>query len=204
VESRATHDGTMHSDGTNMLRFFDDIARLMNEIGRTMCVALDQGHAAVCVVTPATRDLLEKQLRDRGIDVEAMRRAGQYVCLDAALAIGEIVLDGKGPDADRFAVTIGALVDRLAKTYAGVWMYGELAGVLWLNGDQTGAVELDRMWTSFADTHPVCLCIAFPMDALSHPVIADAIHKTVADQIRTLAKNSPLALAVRRGPYAGD
>jgi hypothetical protein len=37
----------------------------VHEIGRTMCVALDQGHAAVCVVTPATRDLLENLLRER-------------------------------------------------------------------------------------------------------------------------------------------
>ena len=83
-------------------------------------------------------------------------------------------------------------------------MYGELAGLMWMGGNQTGAVELDRMWTAFADTHPVCLCVAFPLEALSHPVITDAVHQTVADQIRTLANGSPLALAVRHGPLGAD
>ena len=76
-------DRTTRGDATHSLKFFDDVARLVHEIGRTLCIALDQGHAAVCVVTPATRDLLEKQLGERGIDVEGMRNSGQYVHLDA-------------------------------------------------------------------------------------------------------------------------
>ena len=186
------------------LKFFDDVARLVHEIGRSLCVALDVGHAAVCVVTPATRDLLEKQLRDRGIDLEAVRGQGQYVFLDAAETLEQIAPGCNTPDTDRFDATIGGLVDELAKRHPGVWMYGELAGLMWMGGNQTGAVELDRMWTAFADTHPVCLCVAFPLEALAHPVITDAVHQTVADQIRTLANGSPLALAVRHGPLGAD
>ena len=197
-------DRRSRDDATDSLKFFDDVARLVNEIGRTMCVALDFGHAAVCVVTPATRDLLEKQLHARGIDVDAVKHLGQYVCLDAAAVIDDIMSDGSTPDVQRFDAKIGGLVDRLAATHPGVWMYGELAGLLWMGGNHSGAVVLDKMWTSFADTHPVCLCVAFPLEALSHPVIADAVHQVVADQIRTLAKDSPLALAVRHGPLSGD
>jgi hypothetical protein len=197
----------MHAEGssgsnsdTHSLKFFDDVARLLHEIGRTMCVALDQGHAAVCVVTPATRDLLESQLRERGIDVDEVRRRGQYVHLDAAEALDVIARDGEGPNSSRFDATIGVVVDRLAKTYPRVWMYGELAGLLWMGGDRTGAVALEKMWASFADTHPVCLTVAFPLEVLSYPTVAAAIHQVVADQIRILAKDSPLALAVRHGP----
>jgi hypothetical protein len=185
---------------THSLKFFDDVARLVHEIGRTMCVALDQGHAAVCVVTPATRELLEGQLRERGIDVDDMQRRGQYVHLDAAEALDVIAPDGEGPDASRFDTTVGVVVNRLANTYPRVWMYGELAGLMWMSGNRTGAIALEKMWASFADTHPVCLTVAFPLEVLSYPGVADAIHKVVADQIRILAKDSPLALAVRHGP----
>jgi len=191
-------------EATDSLEFFDDVARLVNEIGRTLCVALDVGHAAVCVVTPATRDLLEKQLRDRGIDVEAVRGQGQYVFLDATETLEEIAPNGNSPDASRFDAKIGGLVEGLATRHPGVWMYGELAGLMWMAGNETGAVELDKMWTAFADTHPVCLCVAFPLEALSHPVITDAVHQVVADQIRTLANGSPLALAVRHGPLGAE
>ncbi len=192
------------SSGSNSdshsLKFFDDLARLVHEIGRTMCVALDQGHAAVCVVTPATRDLLEGHLRERGIDVDDMRRRGQYVHLDAAEALDLIAPEGEGPNASRFDTTVGVVVDRLASTYPRVWMYGELAGLMWMGGNRTGAVALEKMWASFADTHPVCLTVAFPLAVLSYPAVAEAIHQVVADQIRILAKDSPLALAVRHGP----
>ena len=193
--------GSSESDAdTQSLKFFDDVARLVHEIGRTMCVALDQGHAAVCVVTPATRDLLENLLRERGIDVDDMRCRGQYVHLDAAEALDTIAPERKGPDSSRFDATIGVLVDRLAKTYPRVWMYGELAGLMWMGGNRTGAVALEKMWASFADTHPVCLTVAFPLEVLSYPAVADEIHQVVADQIRILAKDSPLALAIRHGP----
>lgn len=204
MHPKGATEWSSQAQATDSLKFFDDVARLVHEIGRSLCVALDVGHAAVCVVTPATRDLLEKQLRDRGIDVEAVRGQGQYVFLDAAETLEQIAPDGNTPDSGRFDATIGGLVDELAKRHLGVWMYGELAGLMWMGGNQTGAVELDRMWTAFADTHPVCLCVAFPLEALSHPVITDAVHQTVADQIRTLANGSPLALAVRHGPLGAD
>lgn len=199
----------MHATGSSAsssdmhsLKFFDDVARLVHEIGRLLCVALDQGHAAVCVVTPATRELLEKHLRERGIDVDDVRRRGQYVCLDAAQALDAIASERENPDAARFDATVGVVVERLANTYPRVWMYGELAGLLWMEGNQSGAVALEKMWASFADTHPVCLTVAFPLEVLSYPAVSDAIHKVVADQIRILAQDSPLALAVRHGPAA--
>lgn len=187
------------SDGRNSLQFFDAVAPLVSEMGRTMCVALDQGYAAVCFVTDATRDALEKQLTDRGIDVRTLRNRGQYVFFDAAETVPRIVVNG-APDRIRFSAVVGDLIDRLSGEYKGVWMYGELAAQLWITGDEMGAMELERLWTSLADTHPVCLCIAFPMEILSRPAVIKSVEKVVADQLRILAKDSPLALALRRGP----
>ncbi len=172
-------------------------------MGRTMCIALDLGRAAVCVVTSATRDLLERQLLDRGIDVEAVLRSGQYVPLDAVDTLDEIAPDGAYPDQERFNALIGDVVEHLAAVYPGVWMYGELAGLMWVRGNQAGAIQLEKMWTSFADTHPVCLCVAFPLQALSYPIVVEAVQEVVAQQIRSLAKDSALALAVRHGPPIG-
>jgi hypothetical protein len=200
VDPRVATDGITRYDAADSLKFFDDVAPLLKEMTRTMGVALDLGHAAICIVTPATRKLLEAQLREMGIDVEAVRERGQYVHLDAAATLERILCEGTGPDAGRFGSTIGGLVDRLAAAYAGVWMFGELAGLLWVRGDQAGALTLEKMWLKFADTHPVCLCVAFPLEALSYPIVVEAIQKVVAEQIRTLANNSLLGLSIRRGP----
>lgn len=187
------------SDGHNSLQFFDALAPLVVELGRTMCVALDQGYAAVCFVSAAARDALEQQLTDRGIDVATVRNRGQYLCFDAAATIPKIVVAGS-PDRIKFSAVVGDLIDRLSGEYKGVWMYGELAAQLWIAGDETGAMELESLWTSLADTHPVCLCVAFPVEILSRPAVLKSVQQVVADQLRTLAKDSPLALALHRGP----
>src|SRR5207342_3117627 len=73
------------------IRFYKEVAPLVNEIGRAMCVALDQGHAVVMIVTETTRDIMEEQLSTRGIDVADAKRRGQYVCLDAIETLPRVV-----------------------------------------------------------------------------------------------------------------
>src|SRR5262245_18351992 len=204
MDPKTSTDGTTRYDGADSLKFFDGVAPLVKELTRTMAVALDLGHAAICIVTPATRKRLETQLCEIGIDSRTLLARGQYVHLDAAETLEKILSGEIGPDPERFDAVVGGLVDRLAAAYAGVWMFGELASLLWVSGDQTGAITLEKMWQSFADTHPVCLCVAFPLQALSHPIVAQEIQEVVADQIRTLANNSSLGLAVRRGPGRGE
>jgi hypothetical protein len=183
------------------VQFYNDLASVMSEMGRILCVALDQGHAAVCIVSEPTRRAFEDQLSKRGIDVAEFRNRHQYVVLDAAETLPKITTNGD-PDPILFAEVIGRLIDRLSDQHKGVWMYSELAPQMWRGGNQAGALALEKMWASFADTHPVCLCLAFPVEILSWPIVIEAMQQVVADHLRTLAKGSTLALAVRRGPEA--
>ena len=188
-----------HRDGAISLQFYDDVAPLVNELGRAMSVALDQGHGAICVVADTTRLMLEEQLNKRGIDIDAVRSAGQYVSVDGDEALNGICAGGT-PNAGRFATVVGSVVDRVSGKYPSVWMYGELAALMWTRGNQDGAIELDRLWAAFSDTHPVCLCVAFPVEALTWPVVIDALREEVANQIREMAKGSAIALAIHYGP----
>ncbi len=182
------------------LQFYSEIPPLVNELGRAMSVALDQGHAAICVVSDSTRQILEEQISRRGIDVASARQRGQYLYLDAVDALSRICRDA-APDSARVDEVIGRPVRRLAGAYKAVWMYGELAALMWGQGHQTGAIELDKLWASFAETQPVLLCVAFPVEALSWPIVAEALQQTVADQVRELAKGSSIALAIHHGPH---
>lgn len=181
------------------LEFYEAVAPLVNELGRAMAVALDQGHAAMLVVTDATRQILEAQLFKRGIDVEAARRRGQYVFLDGLRTLEKCMADGR-PDLSRFEEIVGRPIERLVREYPGVWMYGELAAILWMNGHPHGAIEMDRLWASIAEEQPVVLCAAFPVEAMSWPIVVEALKQSVADQIRAMANGSPIGLAVHHGP----
>ncbi len=181
------------------LQFYKAVAPLVNELGRAMAVALDQGHATMLVVTDATRQMLEEQLIKRGIDVGASRRCGQYVFLDGLRTLEKCVADGES-DPARFEEIVGRPVERLVREYPGVWLYGELAAILWAEGYPQGALEVDKLWASLAEERPVVLCVAFPVEALTWPIVVDALQQSVADQVRAMAQGSAIALAVHRGP----
>ncbi len=197
--ARPSDDSHAVSVADDSIRFYEDVAPLVNEIGRTMCVALDQGHAVVLVVTETTRGIMEEQLMERGIDVDRARRRGQYVFLDAIETLPKVALNG-APDESRFVGLIGGLVDRLSDEYKRVWMFSELSAAMWVWGNQPGALQLEKLWTAFADTHPVCLCCPFPVEVLSWPIVIDKLQRSVAEQLRILAKDSSMALAIRHGP----
>jgi hypothetical protein len=170
----------------------------MNSVGQ-LCVALDQGHAVLCAVSDSTRLVLEEQLTKRGIDVSDARARGQYVYLDAVAVLSEITRKGR-TDRIRFDDSVGCEVESLVNEYPSVWMYGELAAVMWMQGHERGAIEIDRLWASLAETSPVVLCAAFGVEALSKPIVAKALQTEVAEQIRALAKGSPIGLAIHHGP----
>lgn len=189
----------MTKENSISFQFYDEVAPLVNELGRAMCVALDQGHAVLCAVSDATRLILEEQLTKRGIDVSDARARGQYVYLDGVDVLSEITHKGR-PDPVRFHELVGWRVESLVSEYPGVWMYGELAAILWSQGYERGAIELDRLWASFAESEPVVLCVAFPVEALSWPIVIKALQASVAEQIRAIAKGSSIALAIHHGP----
>jgi hypothetical protein len=110
---------------------------------------------------------------------------------------------GGDPDPERFHEIVGRPVERLVRQYPGLWMYGELAAIMWTEGHERGALEVDKLWASFAEEQPVVLCVAFPVEAMSWPIVADALQRSVADQVRKMANGSSIALAIHRGP-AGD
>jgi hypothetical protein len=181
------------------LQFYGEVAPLVGDLGRAMCVALDQGHAVLCAVSDSTRLMLEEQLTKRGIDVSDARTRGQYVYLDGEDVLRQITHNGR-PDPARFHDVVEWEVENLVNEYAGVWMYGELAAILWSQGHERGAIELDRLWASVAQSKPVVLCVAFPVEALSWPIVIKSLRAAVAEQIRAIARDSSIALAIHRGP----
>jgi hypothetical protein len=79
-------------------------------------------------------------------------------------------------------------------------MYGELAAVMWTQRHDRGAIEIDRLWASLVEASPVVLYAAFGVEALSWPIVAKALQAEVAEHIRSLAKGSPIGLAIHHGP----
>ena len=149
---------------THVVQFYDSEGMLISQVGHAMWVALDQGAAVVCVATGMHRWRLERYLIIRGIDVTEARDTKQFVCLDAPATLTRVATNGV-PDVAKFADLVGAVVDEAAARFPLVWVFGELVALMCADGHHSGAVELEKMWTSFMDSRPrVILYCAYPTD----------------------------------------
>lgn len=179
-------------DHEHFVQFYDNDTQLVSEVGRAMCIALDQGHAVICVATPAHQIQFEKQLVARGIDADAARDSGRYVSRDAFETLSQITVSGR-PELLRFNEVVGALIDRLAARYPRVWIFGEMVALMCAEGNRAGALELERIWSACAKGQPICLHCAYPAEAFSSEDV-EAFVEICAEHCRVLHSDSSLAL----------
>jgi hypothetical protein len=180
----------------HIVQFYDDDDELITEVARAMYVALEQGHATMCLATAAHRQALERHLTARGIDLEAALRDGRLVYFDADATLARITVNGS-PDVERFAEVIGSVVDSLAASFERVWIFGELVALMCDSGNPAGALELEKLWSSFVHSRPVFLHCAYPARAFASEQDRAAFLQICAEHCRVLHSDSWLALSHR-------
>jgi len=47
-------------------------------------------------------------------------------------------------------------------------------------------------------------CVAFPVEAMSWPIVVDSLQQSVSDQVRKMANGSAIALATHHGPVSNS
>ena len=169
---------------------------LISAVGRAMCIALDQGAAVVCIATDAHRQRLERHLMVRGIDVDEARTTNQFICLDARETVWRLAENGV-PDAEQFVAVIGDVVNQAAGRFPRVWIFGELIALMCADGHHAGAVELERIWTSFMASRPFAvLHCAYPREGFSSAADRSAFLRICDEQVRVLQSGSSLTSAL--------
>lgn len=188
--------GSVSANSEHVVQFYDDDRDLITEVARAMYVALEQGHAALCVATPEHQQALEQHLTARGIDVTASYRDGKLVCMEAAPTLTRVTTDGT-PDVVRFAEVVGSVVDRLATSFERVWIFGELVALMCDSGNPSGALKLEQLWASFIQSRPVFLHCAYPSRVFASEQDRAAFLRICAEHCRVLHNDSWLALSHR-------
>jgi PAS domain S-box-containing protein len=152
------------------VHFYEDDSVLLQHLSRTMGAALRAGDAAVIIATNAHRIALTKLLEQRGIDTGSASRQGRYVLLDAGETLSHFMVGG-APDAERFRAVIGKVITDVAKAAAvvkdetpRVAAFGEMVALLWAEGKQEAALQLELLWNELAQTHSFHLHCAYPLN----------------------------------------
>jgi CheY-like chemotaxis protein len=160
--------------------FLDDVSRLL-------AATIRRGDMAAIIGTEATRDGLSERLLARGCDRAKAIDRGTYVSIDAAEAVSQVMVGGR-LDADRVAAFVDDFErSRLAVSASNLTVVGEMAALLFADGNHEAALQLERTWDDLTRGLPFltvcCYSVAlfnqgspelFPAICASHSAVCHA------------------------------
>lgn len=149
----------------HLVEFYETEALLVESVRDFAVPALQDGNPVVLVATPAHSAAFIHALEDLGLNIPLARERGLFVVLDAAKTLDRIMVDGN-PDAARFNKVIGELVASTGRQAPNLRIYGEMVALLWDEGKEPAAIQLENFWNDLAHTHSFSLLCAYPLACL--------------------------------------
>jgi signal transduction histidine kinase len=156
--------GTHEPD--HFVQFYDSDSYLTESVCDFISAGLRNGEETVVIATRAHLESLETALSKRGLDPIATRIEGRYLTLDAAGTLSKFIVDGD-IDFELLDETIGSSTARSGDGKRPIRIYGEMAAMLWDEGNVPSAIRLEDHWNSLLDVQPVTLMCGYPMRSFS-------------------------------------
>jgi hypothetical protein len=167
---------TDHAGHFHAVRFYDDADSLCRIVGEFLGVGLENGEPALVIATPGHTASINACLRRRGLDVDALKHAGDYVTLDARATLAAFMVDAL-PNATLFRHTMSETLKRITRghEHTTVRAYGEMVDVLWKDGLEAAAIRLETLWNQLANTYDFKLLCGYAMGNFYKGVALDEI-----------------------------
>ena len=133
------------------------------------------GEPLLVVARPASWALTSRLLAADGCPVDEAIASGRLVVLDAATTLATFAQNGH-PIAERFAATIGALVERLS-TESGqrLRIYGEMVDIFASHGEFVSARKLEQLWNELGTMYSFSLLCGYTADHFGDPRTASML-----------------------------
>lgn len=157
-----------HSHWSNMsasehfVQFYESEIFLLDSLSEFIGAGLSAGDACIVIATKAHRETLEEILKAQGLDLATAHTHGEYIALDAVETLSKFMIDGL-PEPGRFFEIIGNIIRQAGEDRLHVRAFGEMVALLWEEGNQAGAIQLEELWNELAKTHSFSLFCAYPM-----------------------------------------
>jgi len=163
----------------HVVTFYEHSAFLAASVRGYLLAGLRAGESVVVVATPEHREAFAEALTATGHDVDASRRTGDYIELDAASTLDRLVVDGV-LRADRFEEEIVSFLTARAAASKGLRIYGEMVALLWQDGAHALALELEDRWNTLLDQLTFPLWCGYPLTAFDTPETTARFHDVCA------------------------
>jgi KaiC/GvpD/RAD55 family RecA-like ATPase len=138
---------------------------LTRNVSRYLAEGLRRGDALVVIATREHADAITRELALGGADEVAASRDGRLVVLDARETLDRLLIGGQ-PDEHLFREVVGgALAQAHRRSSTGhVRAFGEMVGLLWVDGDPAAAARLEEYWNDLLRGTACSLFCAYPID----------------------------------------
>lgn len=155
------------SESLHAVQFYETDGYLAESLADYIGDGLRTGEAGIVIATAAHRAALEARMVARGIDVAAATAEGRYVALDAHETLAQLFVEGHlSPTV--FVTLLGNTIIRARGEDGGrrVRAFGEMVALLWSEGRQETALELEELWNDLARSISFALICAYPTRAI--------------------------------------
>jgi len=193
--------GTTPANGHfHAVRFYENKKSLCRIVAGFLGEGLAMGQPALVVATPEHRRGILDEFRARGFDVVRMHAAGQLVMVDARKVMSGFIVDSV-PDARLFTESTTRILERTARGREALTIraYGEMVDLLWKDGYDVAAIQVEMLWNRLARTQDFSLLCGYAMgnfykDACVASICAEHTHVVGADGTAVIADGRSLTI----------
>jgi two-component system response regulator NreC len=173
LTSLSTVAGSRHA-----VQFHANESQFLDEVSQLVGATLRSGEQVVLVTSEATRIGVAQRLQARQMNLAVLAEQEQYVATDSALALSQMMHDGR-PDRERLAEIINGL-DRLRLAVPNgprsrLTILGDMSVSLCRNGNFEAALELERIWNELTRALPFFTVCSYPIECFKHSEARDLL-----------------------------
>jgi len=174
-----------------------DDQQLARNVSRYFAEGLKRGDGLILIATKAHAESILRQLDHAVCGVSSARREGRLVSLDAAEALAGFMCDGE-PDRGRFESSIGGVVQEVrARSPSGkVRAFGEMVGLLWIEGKQAAAIRLEEYWNDLMKGNGFSLFCGYPINLFGEGEM-EGLHSILGTHTHLLAGGATMLSSAR-------
>jgi hypothetical protein len=146
------------------VQFYKDPAFLIEAVAHFITAGIARREATVLVMTASHRQLLCSRLREHGWEASELSKCAGMRVLDAEETLAVFMRDGR-PDEHLFFECITRTLREARLGFSQrVRAFGEMVDVLWRQGNQAAALELEELWNRVIARESLVLHCAYDAD----------------------------------------
>jgi PAS domain S-box-containing protein len=176
-------------DHEHFVQFYEHESGLLQSVGEYIQHGLHSGVGAIVIATAEHMEELERMLRAGDLDVTAAKARQQLVLLDASATLARIMHQGS-PQWSRFLEAVGNPVAEVRRRYPKIIAFGEMVALLWREGRQAPALQLEQLWNELGQREPFSLYCAYPLPRDGEAVSYGAFERICSHHSRVIPAES--------------